>query len=248
MAWQTPKTNWTSSDGVRDSDFNRIEGNALELYNSMALRNSVTVYVSTSGNDSTGIGTSSAPFRTIARALSAIPKNLDGKAATINIAAGTYQESVVIANYTGVIAITGAYGAVVTINSLTVDACSVYYSSISLRVIATGVKVTNNAMLMGNSSITVNESATGILVDRGSRCIINAAVNVSYASAAAIHVNNCSNMYVLQLTVSDSLIVVQVEQGSTFAYGNTNLTVNSITFVTRSGGRINTGAQLNIGS
>jgi len=27
MAWQTPKTDWTSADGVTDADLNRIEGN-----------------------------------------------------------------------------------------------------------------------------------------------------------------------------------------------------------------------------
>lgn len=32
MAWQTPKTNWAAADGVRNTDFNRIEGNTLELY------------------------------------------------------------------------------------------------------------------------------------------------------------------------------------------------------------------------
>lgn len=33
MAWTNPKTNWTSVDGVTSTDMNRIEGNALELYN-----------------------------------------------------------------------------------------------------------------------------------------------------------------------------------------------------------------------
>lgn len=37
MAWQTPKTNWQSADGVRDTDFNRIEGNTLELRNQAML-------------------------------------------------------------------------------------------------------------------------------------------------------------------------------------------------------------------
>lgn len=36
MAWQTPKTNWSSADGVRDTDMNRIEGNTLELKNTKA--------------------------------------------------------------------------------------------------------------------------------------------------------------------------------------------------------------------
>lgn len=31
MAWQTPKTNWTSADGVQDLDLNRIESNVTEL-------------------------------------------------------------------------------------------------------------------------------------------------------------------------------------------------------------------------
>ena len=36
MAWQTPKTDWSSADGVRDTDMNRIESNALELKNTKA--------------------------------------------------------------------------------------------------------------------------------------------------------------------------------------------------------------------
>lgn len=31
MAWQTPKTNWTSDDSVTNIDLNRIEGNTVEL-------------------------------------------------------------------------------------------------------------------------------------------------------------------------------------------------------------------------
>lgn len=41
MAWQTPKTDWSSADGVRDTDMNRIEGNALELKNTKAELNAL---------------------------------------------------------------------------------------------------------------------------------------------------------------------------------------------------------------
>lgn len=37
MAWQTPKTDWAAQDGVRNTDLNRIESNALELYNRAAV-------------------------------------------------------------------------------------------------------------------------------------------------------------------------------------------------------------------
>lgn len=36
MAWQTPKTDWVAGDGTTDTDYNRIEGNILELYNNTA--------------------------------------------------------------------------------------------------------------------------------------------------------------------------------------------------------------------
>lgn len=31
MAWVTPKTDWAPANGVADTDFNRIEGNEVEL-------------------------------------------------------------------------------------------------------------------------------------------------------------------------------------------------------------------------
>ena len=61
MAWQTPKTDWAAADGVRDSDFNRIESNILELYNTSAARANKTIYVATTGSDATGDGSSAAP-------------------------------------------------------------------------------------------------------------------------------------------------------------------------------------------
>ena len=36
MAWQTPKTNWSIADGVRDADFNRMEENTQYLYENKA--------------------------------------------------------------------------------------------------------------------------------------------------------------------------------------------------------------------
>lgn len=36
MAWQTPKTDWTGADGVRDTDMIRIEGNTQHLYENKA--------------------------------------------------------------------------------------------------------------------------------------------------------------------------------------------------------------------
>ena len=66
----------------------------------------MTVYVATTGSDATGSdatgdGTSSKPYKTITYALSQVPKDLGGYTATVNIADGTYNESVNITGYTG---------------------------------------------------------------------------------------------------------------------------------------------------
>jgi len=44
MAWQTPKTNWTSADGVSDADMNRIEGNIA------LLRQAANIQIADAGN------------------------------------------------------------------------------------------------------------------------------------------------------------------------------------------------------
>lgn len=37
MAWQTPVTSWTSVPGITHEDFNRIEGNTVELKNAATI-------------------------------------------------------------------------------------------------------------------------------------------------------------------------------------------------------------------
>lgn len=61
----------------------------------------LTLYVSPTGSDTTGDGSSAKPYATISKALSIIPKNLGAYGATIRVAAGTYTDSPIISNFTG---------------------------------------------------------------------------------------------------------------------------------------------------
>lgn len=56
---------------------------------------SIVLYVTTSGNDSTGTGASNAPFRTIQKAVTSVPMFFPGDV-TINVGTGTYNEDVVV--------------------------------------------------------------------------------------------------------------------------------------------------------
>ena len=68
----------------------------------------VTIYVATTGSDSTGEGTSTKPFRSIQKAIDVLPKDLGGHIATINIADGTYEGVQIQGFYSGFLKLLGS--------------------------------------------------------------------------------------------------------------------------------------------
>lgn len=70
----------------------------------------VTTYVATTGNDTTGDGTSGNPYATVTKALSTLPRSI-GFVQTIDVADGTYAETISLTGFTctgaGKILITG---------------------------------------------------------------------------------------------------------------------------------------------
>jgi len=65
------------------------------------LRYDLTIYVATTGSDTSGDGTNNNPFATIQHAINIIPKDLGGYAAIINVADGTYNEDIRILGFYG---------------------------------------------------------------------------------------------------------------------------------------------------
>ena len=185
MAWLTPKTNWTAVDGVRDTDMNRIEGNILDLHGKF-LHNNVIATVSPSGNDTTGNGTSSAPFKTFARALSAVPKNLNGQTVTIDVVAGSYAEIVNISDFSGgEIVLSAATGAAVSITGLIVENCNVLIQGMNLTVGSSGIFVgTNGLLFSATSNITVSSAAEAVTLRYGGRLEVTTTLTVNNATRA----------------------------------------------------------------
>lgn len=239
MAWQTPKTDWAAADSVRDTDFNRIEGNILELYNADALRSAKTVYVSTSGNDTTGTGSASAPYRTINKALSTIPRNLNGYAATINIAAGTYNEVVNLNGYSGPIILTGSYNTQVAVSGFTVDDCVCVLDEINIVLASVSANVTNGGVLAGSGGIMVSSVATGLNVNKGSRVAITR-LNAVSTTSAAIAVDGASHVSISTMSGSDNMVAILVQGGSIVAYGSNNMAAGRV-YTQFTGGRVYTG-------
>ena len=72
------------------------------------LNSSITLQVSTAGNDTTGDGTSAKPYATIQKALDTLPKNLGGYSVTINIGVGSFTGFSMQGFYNGFITVIGA--------------------------------------------------------------------------------------------------------------------------------------------
>lgn len=98
------------------------------------------VYVSTTGSDTTGTGESTAPYKTITYALSKVPRDLGGYTATVNVADGTYNESVNITGYNGGYLYIKRNGAQELNNLCNIKSISVQYCS---NVSVVGFNLTN---------------------------------------------------------------------------------------------------------
>jgi len=158
----------------------------------------VNLYVSGAGSDTLGNGTSANPYKTINKALSVLPKNLNGKRAFISIAAGTYNEVVTVDSFSGGrIILGGNSGAAITISGLVVNSCRVLVDNISLTVGSNGILIESQGMLYGanNPPITVNGAAEGVTLRYGAMLDLNRltinnasirALQVQYGSTASV--------------------------------------------------------------
>ena len=248
MAWQTPKTNWSASDGVRDSDFNRIEENILAIYNGAYGAPDRTVYVRTSGTDAPTSGDSSSPCLTINYALSLLPRNLNGKTVQVNIGSGTYNEAVVIRGFSnGKLILMGPYNTEIAVNSLEIDSSICLINSIAVIVkpaslASYGVKVTNGATLIASGRLSISNVINAISVDTCSACHCASSVSVGSVSNG-IEVGGASRMHLTSLAGSTSSLGFIAEEGSIISYSTSTLTADGTLFISRTGGRILSGVQ-----
>ena len=210
----------------------------------------VTVYVAVSGSDRTGNGSSTAPYQTITKALSTIPKNLNGYQATINIASGTYAEVLSIVGFTGgTLNFTGVEGEVVSFINMTVrNSDDVVFSNLNYSLVGAnnvtyGVHLTGSQVRVLSSFNVSNANTTGVYALLGSTFYLmnlnvsNVGEGIGASNGARIIVGN----------VSGSAIErgIRAVGGGIVAYSNSSLSA-PVMFATSGGGRIFSGAQTSI--
>lgn len=209
-----------------------------------------TVYVATTGSDATGDGSQTSPYATINKALSTIPKNLNGYSARIRVAAGTYPESVLIQHFSnGSLYLFGNSGDVVTITG--------GFEIINVKMI----EISNILLTLANSMLSVVGSNVrvfspfsasggqyGVYANHASFLMLLNTVTVNNAGAQttsiAITATNCSSIYVESLAGSNT-VAFAATRGAVCSYGTDVSTSASAKFFTERGGRVFSGSQTN---
>lgn len=251
MAWQTPKTDWTSVDGVRDTDLNRMEGNIAHLYGSAGLQENITLYARAAGSDDTGNGSNAAPYRTITKALSTLPKNLNGKTCTIIVASDTYSESLVISDFCGgEIILSGSTNTQINLSGFTVDGCICRLNNVTVALSGVGAHVTNGGVLLGggttsgstaNNGLNVTGANNSLEVDRCSRVSIRNLVS-NNANAYGIYAIEASHVFVTNLSGTDNNWGIGVHSGAIVAVSTNSISATEAV-ISFSGGRYFTDSQ-----
>ena len=209
-----------------------------------------SVYVSGSGSDSLGDGTSANPFATITKALDSLPKNLNGFDANINIVAGTYNENVVVSGFFGGnVILTGAANSSITIRSLAVEknaSCHIS-SNISLGISGSagsaGIVVQQGNLLSFAKNVFVTAiQNVGVYVARGGFAMFGN-LGVSNSTGIAVQATSGATVYIDSLLgTNNSGIAIQSGNGARVGFNTKTITTAS-TFLTMYGGRIYTGSQ-----
>lgn len=182
------------------------------------LEEDTTIFVSKSGNDSTGNGTSAKPYLTINKAISSIPRNINGRNCIINIAAGTYSENIAFHDFIGgAVVVNGVTGAEVTVSGLTVENCSVLISDIKLTVGSQGIFLGSKGMLYSaTANIVVSGAATGITLRYGAVLEITTSLVINNATNVAILVQYASTLSVAKVTGTGNNIGVYLYQSDVY--------------------------------
>lgn len=228
---------------VAGTPINAANLNAMQK--NMGLDANKTVYVAVSGSDATGNGSSTAPYQTITKALSTIPKNLNGYDAMVYVSSGTYNENVTIDNFNGGrLTLSGESGTLLQINTLTIMNCYVQIND-TLVVSVANLICSRGSRLLSNAEIKVRSGATyGVLASNISTAFFHKVV-VDGSTYAAICLDQNSRIFITHLDGSGNTNIGLLVAGGTLKYDNSTLSATIATSAF-SGGRIYSGAQTSI--
>ncbi len=217
-----------------------------------------TVYVNrASGNDTTGNGTSTAPYASIQAAIDSIPKCLGGFVVEVDIAAGTYPERVRVEGFYGGRLIIGQADRTITVNGISVfTSTSVEFRISTVTAVssdsATLVYVGAGSQVLVGRHMTLNcgnISTIGLGVEQNSSLsALGISMNVNGSKTIAILAKH-NGRIALEIAggSSNAGVGLRAENGSVITYVTKSLAAATAT-LTIGGGKIYASAQTSVPS
>ena len=211
------------------------------MQNAAGLTANKTIYVATTGSNTTGDGSQSAPYSSISKAMSTIPKNLNGFTATINIASGSYNENVNISGYSGGRVLLTGDGGGVTLNSLTVSTytyCLVNNMALTLTPNQNiGIKSELGALLIIQSPISINGTPTSGVSVRSAFFHCRESIEINNASVDAIVVYDIGHGFFGIVSGAGNRTGLSASYGGILSYQESSISAETLLH-TGYGGRI----------
>ena len=214
------------------------------------LTEDVTVYVSSTGDDVNGTGYVDSPFATIQKAINALPKNLNGHIAVIDISGGTYEETISCKGFNGGTLVVGIVGRGVEVRAVEVDACSFVEINVHKITYANGFptvlyKVTNGSNVHVGQSVTMDGKSTAAagmsaVYNSTISAINGVTVTLNNFGGSALMSTNGSIIALYNVAGSNSLFGLNASVGGLVAYEKSTLT-SGLGDDAWGGGRIQTG-------
>lgn len=215
------------------------------------LTGDVTLYVSPTGNDVSGDGGLDAPYKTIQKAIDAIPKYLGGFTATIDIEAGTYEERLLINGFSGGRLVIGVYGRSTTVRGIDIDNSSIVETNISKITYASGFNgnlfdVDYGSNVLINQGVTMdctNGGLIGGLYVRHNSCVTASSGNSITTSNgfASIDASYGSRLSLSRVDGSNNYFGLTASRGAVITYESSTL-ASDIGDAADTGGRIFVGS------
>lgn len=219
------------------------------------LNDNVTLYVATTGSDSTGDGTSGKPFLTIAKALSVLPKNLNGKTATITVAAGTYNEARVdVTSFSGgelVITGTSSSAKPTITNGIYVNKCN---AAVTLRwlTLTSSSSGSQGAAFVNCQQSTIDTCAVTSATTQQNHGILIDSLSTAYI--VGTHVTNCNyavlsraaRVFIQSISGGGNRIGFYSTNGGDIRIRESTVASTGALYFTEYGGRIYMGGQASV--
>ncbi len=176
--------------------------------------NNMTIYISPTGNDETGAGTSNNPYLTITYALSIIPKIIN-HGVTLNISEGSYNETISITGFSGSGTL-NIFGTNATVSSLAIN------SNTLCRINIKGILCTSvyNTLIFGNTSlIDISNCTFGSILSLSHGLILLNKVTIENSNPCVIATGG-GIVNIKDLTVETVGYAVSAENGSMIVLQN----------------------------